>query len=239
MQVGYTHANWFYTGRVIKNVKSYDFTSSYPYVMLSEKYPSSKFDKINIKSLNELMKSFCYIIKIKFYNIQSKYLNDILSMSKCLDIKGGIFDNGRVQKADFVEFVGTEVDIKLFCEFYKFSKYEILESYYSNKSYLPEKFYNFILNKYVEKTKLKGVQDREIEYALAKNQFNSLYRLGMSVTNNIRDEVIFDGINWNEEKLSNFDIQMKLLDEKEKGFLNFAWRNICNSLCKAKFIRKC
>lgn len=36
---GYTHANYYYANKIIKNVDSYDFTSSYPYVMLSEKYP--------------------------------------------------------------------------------------------------------------------------------------------------------------------------------------------------------
>ena len=36
---GYTHANWYYANRTISDVDSYDFTSSYPYVMVSEKYP--------------------------------------------------------------------------------------------------------------------------------------------------------------------------------------------------------
>ena len=30
---GYTHANWIYTDEIIKNVSSYDFTSSYPFVL--------------------------------------------------------------------------------------------------------------------------------------------------------------------------------------------------------------
>ena len=40
---GYTHANWLYVNDVIKNVVSWDFTSSYPFVMLVEKYPSTSF----------------------------------------------------------------------------------------------------------------------------------------------------------------------------------------------------
>ena len=44
----------------------------------------------------------------------------------------------------------------------------------------------------------------------------------MSVTNNIRDDVIFDELGWREEKLTNTEIVMKLLEEKGKGFLNFS-----------------
>ena len=121
-----------------------------------------------------------------------------------------------------MELTLTDVDLKLICDFYKFTKYEIKECYFASKRYLPIEFYNFILQKYVDKTQLKGVKDREIEYALAKNLFNALYRLGMSVTNNIRDEVVFDNESgWSEEKLSNTEIVIKLMEEKRKGVFEF------------------
>ena len=126
--------------------------------MLSEKYPSSRFTKINVKTLEDLSSRFCYIIKIKFWDIKSKYINDVLSLSKCTDIKGGVFDNGRIVSSDYIEITVTEVDLKIITDFYKYSKYEIIECYYASKSYLPEKFYKFILKKYVDKTKLKGVK---------------------------------------------------------------------------------
>ena len=59
--------------------------------------------------------------------------------------------------------------------------------------YLPKTFIEFILEKYEDKTKLKNVEGQEVLYALAKNSFNSLY--GMSVTNTIRNEVIFENRN--------------------------------------------
>ena len=36
---GYTHSNWTLTDQIIKDVDSFDFTSSYPYVMTTYKYP--------------------------------------------------------------------------------------------------------------------------------------------------------------------------------------------------------
>lgn len=119
-----------------------------------------------------------------------------------------------------MELTLTDVDLKLICDFYKFTKYEIKECYFASKRYLPIEFYNFILQKYVDKTQLKGVEGKEIEYALSKNQFNALY--GMSVTNNIRDEVVFDNESgWREEKLSNTEIVIKLMEEKRKGVFKF------------------
>lgn len=48
---GYTHANWLYVNEVIKDVTSWDFTSSYPFVMLVEKYPSTVFKKCNVSNI--------------------------------------------------------------------------------------------------------------------------------------------------------------------------------------------
>lgn len=47
---GFTHANAEYTDEIMYNVDSYDFTSSYPYVMIAEKYPMSQGVAITVKS---------------------------------------------------------------------------------------------------------------------------------------------------------------------------------------------
>ena len=90
-------------------------------------------------------------------------------------------------------------------------------------SYLPKTLIEFILDKYVGKTELKGVDGREMEYGRIKGMYNSIY--GMSVTNNIRDDVIYDdstGI-WSEVPLDNETIIKKLESEKKKSFLSFAY----------------
>ena len=80
---------------------------------------------------------------------------------------------------------------------------------------------NFILDKYVKKTELKGVEDRKVEYAKQKSLFNAIY--GMTVTNTIRDEVIYDNDSgWEEVPLTNEDIIEALLKDKKKGFLTFS-----------------
>lgn len=219
---GYTHANWIYADEVIKNVNSYDFTSSYPYVMLTEKYPASEFRKIGVTKIEQMKSCFAYIVHVKFTNIKCKYYNNFISQSKCKKIYKGRYDNGRVMGAEELEIVLTDVDLKFIFETYEFESYEFLECYYSIYDYLPKQFLEFILEKYVNKTKFKNVEGKEVEYALEKAKFNSLY--GMTVTNNIKDEVIFENDNgWSEKAISNEKIQELLEKEKKLGFLSFSY----------------
>ena len=179
MQVGYTHANWVKANEVIKNtnIYSYDFCSSYPFVMLTEKYPCSAFKKCNIKKIDDIIDKFCYIIKLKAKNIRCKYYNNFISQSKCEYIVNGSYDNGRLMKADEIEIILTDVDLKLIFKTYSIEEYEFEEVYWSYKDYLPKEFLNFILEKYEKKTKYKNVKGKEIQYAIEKSLFNSLYRI--------------------------------------------------------------
>ena len=219
-QGGYTHSSWFYTNEIIKNVDSFDFTSSYPFVMVSEKYPSTEFKRCNVKTKDDLLSRFAYILKVKFTDIKSRYYNNFISLSKCRNIRGARYDNGRIVSAKELEITLTDIDFKFLLKAYS-GKYQILESYYSLYKYLPEKFINFILDKYEGKTKLKNVEGEEINYMLSKNSFNSLY--GMSVTNTIRDEIIYENGLWDSRELSNVEILMKLWEEKRRSFLSFAY----------------
>lgn len=134
----------------------------------------------------------------------------------------GRYDNGRIIQADELEMTLTDIDFKLILDMYN-CEYEIVESYYSKYNYLPKQFIEFVLEKYVNKTKFKNVKGKELEYAKEKNKFNSLY--GMSVTNTIRDKVIFENStkSWRKEELKNEEIEDLLEKEKNKGFLSFAY----------------
>lgn len=219
-QGGYTHASWVYVDRIINDVDSYDFTSSYPYVMTCFKYPTSEFIKSKVKRKEDMFNLYAYLLVVKFTNVESKYYNNIISYSKCRSIKNGKYDNGRVIKADEIVITLTDIDFKLILDFYN-CDYEILESYESLYGYLPDLFINFILDKYVKKTELKNVEGRETEYAIQKSLFNSIY--GMTVTNTIRDEVSYDNVKgWGNRILTNEEIIKMLEDEKKKAFLSFS-----------------
>lgn len=218
---GYTHANWIHADEVLKDVDSYDETSAYPYVLVTCKFPSTEFKKINVKSVDDLSTRLAYLLVVKFKNIKCKYFNNFISASKCRNIRGAKYDNGRIISAQEFEMTLTDVDFRFILDTYECS-YEIVEAYFSIYNYLPKQFINFVLDKYVNKTKYKDVDGMELEYQKEKNKFNALY--GMSVTNNIRDNVIYDDKTgmWSEVELTNDEILEKLLNEKKKSFLNFA-----------------
>ena len=218
---GYTHASYIWADTILKNVNSYDETSAYPYVLVTHKFPSTEFKKSCVKRVEDMSKKCAYLLRVKFKNIKCKYYNNFISISKCKNIIKGKYDNGRVIEAEELEITLTDVDFRFILDTYT-CEYEILESYWSIYNYLPKQFINFVLDKYVAKTKYKGVEGMEVEYSKEKNKFNALY--GMSVTNMIKDNVIYkDELEeWFEEELTNDEIVEKLEIEKKKSFLSFA-----------------
>lgn len=225
------HSNWTKTNKIIKNVTSFDFCSSYPFCMVSDRYPMTEFKKCNITKKEQILSNLAYIIVVRFKNIKCKYINNFISQSKCTKISHGRYDNGRVISAEEIKMVLTDVDFKLIDMTYSFESYEFLEVYWSIYDYLPDEYINFVLDKYEDKTKLKGIEGKELEYQISKQKVNSLY--GMCVTNNIRDRVVFDNERgWYEEKLSNKEIEEALKHSKTKGFLSFQWRCMDNCSCK-------
>lgn len=235
-QGGYTHGNWLFTDEIVHDVDSYDFTSSYPYVLVTHRYPSTEFKKCNIQNREQMDTNFAYLLKVRFYNIECKYYNTFISQSKCSYVDNSVVDNGRIVKADCIEITLTDIDFYFYLDSYNIERYEILESYNSVYDYLPKLFIEFVLEKYVNKTKFKNVVGKEIEYQKEKNKFNSLY--GMSVTNMIRDDVIYDNITgWNEKELTNDDMISKLNQEKKKCFLSFAYGVWCTAYARNNLLR--
>lgn len=231
---GYTHANRVFADEVLKDIDSYDFTSSYPFVLLCYKYPSSRFKKCYVKSISQMHKNFAYLLRVRFTNIECKYFNTFISYSKCINIVGGRYDNGRVIKAESIEIVLTDVDFRFILMTHT-CKYEIIESYFANYNFLPKLFIDFILDKYNKKTELKDVDGKEAEYQLEKSKFNSLY--GMSVTNAIHPEVIYNNEKgWQEVPLTNEEIELKLYKECKKGFFSFATGVWCTAWARLNLL---
>lgn len=196
---GYTHANRYMIDRLILNVICHDFSSSYPFVMLSEKYPADAFKPFEDCSLDDIIEmSDTYAFMFKLILIGDKdnpiRLKDLhnpmpaLQYSKCTKIVNDICDNGRVLQADYVEIYLIEIDAKLIYEQYKYAKHICTEVCYSRKDYLPRWFTDYVYMLYCDKCKLKDGDP--VLYSLAKAKLNSLY--GMCVQKSLRDNLVED-----------------------------------------------
>ena len=173
MLVGYTHGNWVYCGTLIKGIiKSFDFCSSYPYVLTTQKFPMSEFRKINITKREQMNKNNAYLLTVRIKGLECKYYNTFISASKCNYTKGSKVDNGRLISADEIEITITDIDFYFYLDTYDWESYEIIECYYSRYDYLPIEYVNFILDKYENKTKFKNVEGKEDIYAIEKAKVN-------------------------------------------------------------------
>ena len=65
------------------------------------------------------------------------------------------------------------------------------------KAYLPKDFVLSILTLYKDKTELKGIESKYMEYMIAKENLNSCY--GMCVTDICRDEISYNK-EWKAER---------------------------------------
>lgn len=224
---GFTHANAYYVGDICENVASYDFTSSYPYVMVSEKFPMSRGVKVDIKSKEEFMlymNDYLCVFDICFTNIMAKETNDNpISVSKCFKKTNVVENNGRVVCADMICTSITNIDYNTIEMFYSWESMTISNFYVYTKNYLPTELVNCILDLYGNKTVLKGVEGKEIEYLKSKEMINSVY--GMSVTNPLRDEYVFDGKEWEtlESNPAELFEMLEQHNESKNRFLYYIW----------------
>lgn len=224
---GFTHANAKYTDEVIENVDSYDFTSSYPYVMVSEKFPMSTGVIVPVKSMKQfdfMTSKFCCVFDIEITNIFAKSENENpISVSKCFVKENVSENNGRLVCASKICMTITEIDFKVFSQFYSWERVRIGKMICYRKEYLPTEFVLSILHLYEMKTKLKGVKGKEVEYLNSKEMLNSCY--GMCVTNPLRDEILCNGENWDVEHLTGMK-QLEILNkynDSRNRFLFYPW----------------
>lgn len=235
---GFTHANARYSGRVMHDVDSYDFTSSYPYALVSEKYPMSSSVEVQPQTLDEAleyMDKYCCVFEVAFIGLRCiKVQENYISISKCIKYLNPVIDNGRVAYADMLATVITDVDFTIIKNFYTWTDIRFRKFYIYHKSYLPTPLVKCILKLYSDKTTLKGVQGKEVEYMQGKAMLNSVY--GMCVTNPLRDEFTIseDGEIWDVIEALGTKRQ-ELLDyhnDSNTRFLYYLWGVYCTAYAR-------
>lgn len=224
-QGGFTHANYDKVGEILENVHSIDFTSSYPAVMLSEKYPMStprEIDDVSRETMEARFKkkNFCYMFFAKFTNITSKRNECYLSESKCFNKVKPVVNNGRIYTAESLLTAITNVDYEIIKACYTFDSVEFSNVYEMYCEYLPKPIITSILDLYEKKTTLKGIKGMESEYLKSKGMLNAVF--GMSVTDIVQEEHTLVNYNW-VTKESDTDEKINDYNTSKNRFLFYPW----------------
>lgn len=225
-QGGFTHANSIYIDEVLEDVTSFDFTSSYPTVMIAEEFPMSSATWVEIKSKEDFdyrIHTYCCLFDITFHNLQPSFVDDHpLSYSKCFDIEGVVVDNGRIVECEKCSTTITEQDYFILKRFYRWDSMTIGNFIQYDKGYLPTDFVKSIIDLYKNKTQLKDVKGSEIDYQKAKNLLNATY--GMTVTDILRQEYVFSDQWQNVIKDENdFETLIQKYNKSKNRFLFYPW----------------
>lgn len=194
----YTHCNYQAIDQTLYHLRCRDIASSYPYQMVSKKYPTMwfKLKRENESSFEDLFTKwnpdvYAWAMTVKVWGLKAKHCHNILSLHKAKEISmEREIDNGRVACADYVCYDMNEIDFLNFLDFYNFDNIIVEDVYVSKKEYLPKELVKVILKLFQQKTSLKGIESEVENYMRSKNRINGVY--GSSVFNFLNSGVYFD-----------------------------------------------
>lgn len=221
---GFTHASAYHSGKVLHDVDSIDFTSSYPYVCLSSgDFPMSTAKEVKPKNKEDFehyLKYYWCMFDVEFTGLYATFINEnFISASHCFTKEKCVTNNGRVVSADRVILSITHIDFDIIRRTYKWQSMRVRNMRIYKKGYLPKEIILSIIKLYQDKTKLKGVKGKEVEYLQGKALLNSIY--GMMVTDISKDEIIYNDV-WDIEP-ADLEKDINKYNTSNKRFLFYPW----------------
>ena len=223
---GNTHANRYYAGVKLSSVKSADRSSSYPDVLCNCEFPVSAFfhaGAVTFSELKELIevRKKAVIMRISLTNVRLRdqfWGCPYLSKDKCRNIRQGLYDNGRILEAEYLETTLTDIDLKIVLEEYDFDDIVPFDVSHARYGKLPKPLIDVVIKYYVTKTSLKDVEGQELYYMKAKNKLNAIY--GMMAQDPVKQTIDFIDGEFVERKEP---ISELLMNSNKRAFLCYQW----------------
>lgn len=178
----YTHGMLYNLFETVHDVLKFDVDSEYPYSFMLPEYPVSNFRKLSLKNvsretLENVINNHACLIDVTFKNIKTTTGVTIISKNNVLwQSSDCIWDNGRLYKGS-VRVRITNLDYLSFSMHYNiaFDNSQFNDISFSKKGYLPKYFRLAIASLYNDKSELKGIPEKEIEYVERKKSLNGQY----------------------------------------------------------------
>lgn len=228
-----------YHGKLLSgDIRCRDFTSSYPYVMSHPDYyyPMSIYrqygdidlsDPEDYEEFISMLQENCCLFKLIAYDVQLRPETPaaFISVSKCEYVMNEVKHNGKLCAADLMVKYVNEVEFADILDRYEIGHLEVQDFRVADRGQLPDKIIDWIRRLFTDKTQLKGIEGKELEYLLSKGDLNGLY--GMMAMDQLREsfEFSFDEMAGDPEELT--DDEKKEKYEKavrsRNNFLNYAW----------------
>lgn len=236
---GFTHGNRFLCNMTLTEklmdslIECYDFSSSYPYVMLAyDEYPIEKYCEVGNIDLKTILESkgLSFMFKLILTDVELKDLSfpmPVLQYSKCVKVVNPVLDNGRIISADYAAIYINNIDAELIVKQYKFTKHICSDVLAAHTGYLPRWYTDYVYELYKDKCELKDGD--KVLYAIQKAKLNSLY--GLSCQMPVKD-VIAENYETGEYIPQNEDMEelYNKTIEKQRMVLNYQIGPIVTSL---------
>lgn len=247
---GFTHSNRHRTNKTIVSsidgrIDSYDLTSSYPAALCAFRYPSKALGMSNrdftVEEILDLeVNRYAAVFAIRLKNVHSiSYSDTPLSISKCINAKGVIDNNGRVLAAKEITTIITNIDLEILTWFYEWDNdsVEIYNVFLYECTYLPHNFLYCVLSLYKDKTELKGVKGKTEEetslimskYTKKKEDVNAVY--GDTSLDPVRALIEYCDGNWTETQ-GNISEVLEKYNESKSRYNAFVWSTFCTAFAR-------
>lgn len=240
---GNTHANRYFVGQVLENVKSKDMASCYPAQLLNQKYPYEfKMIEPDKETVLRYISYGCAVVfRVLFKNIELRNEREpipYISLAKTKSAGGEekcgkgyidlLTDNGRILSAGISQMTITEVDYEIIDRMYKWDEMVVLKAMFAEKDYIPAEMLDVVKEYYENKTKLKGLEDEDNQYFYmkSKNKLNSIY--GMCATNPLQETIEYRFGEYKEVDVA----ENKKIQTLRKAILPYQWGVYCTAYAR-------
>lgn len=235
---GFTHTNPFYADskEELYCFDSEDFTSAYPAeAVLSDEFPMSPGELVENITSEEFKKScdlyFC-MFDIIFEGLESTFLYDnYISSSRCWLKEEYRVANGRIVSGSQIGTTITNIDFDIIKRTYKWKSIKIARLRRYRRGYLPTELVKAILSLYADKTTLKDVMEKVVEYMQKKGMCNATY--GMMCQAVFKEENNYNMLTdeWNIEE-PDAEKELEKYNNSKNRFLFYMWALVITAGCR-------
>ena len=233
---GYTHTSPFWAELEVWDFWGKDFTSAYPaIIVLLANFAMSKaeyIEEVTPEIFEESLNLYFCMFDVIIEDLDATFLYDnYISYSRAWITEGCTTSNGRVVKAKRIGLTVCGADWQIIKRTYKWKeggcRVGHLRRY--KKGYLPTDFVKAVLSLYADKTTLKGVKGKEIEYQQKKGMCNATF--GMSCQAVYKDNNIFDDGEWKDVKADAL-AELEKYNTSKNRFLFYIWALTITAECR-------